>query len=293
MACIILATIPTRNHRSPVLLYELAAGKFQRINDVSPGPGESMPQDWLDSAHIQASLDLGLLNECIAKFGHSSVLDFCVLYKAFSLSASKRWADLRTMLDEFLKKNPDSRIQAEGLTLMGEASLNMGQKEDAERLFRQALFFWPEGNATKKAGLRLAEMTGADALLDTARGLLSSGKYLDAYNIFGALALSSDKKIRDQSILSLAYCSFYMNRSMEASNLFLQWLNADNLEAPESAQVQADLTKCQTIITQNREWVTGPDSGPASPARSGLIVRFLNGAGQWLRGPGFLRQLKQ
>ena len=48
-----------------------------------------------------------------------------------------------------------------------------------------------------------------------------------------------------------------MNRSEEASNLFLQWLK-DNLEAPESAQVQADLRTCQAIIAQNREWLAGP-----------------------------------
>lgn len=295
MAAIIPGTISTRNHRDPILLYQLAAGKFQGINnDKNPpypplekggetGPGEPMPQDSLDSAHLKGLLDPGLLDECIAKFGHSPVLDYCVMYKALLMSASKRWADLRPMLEEFLEKNPDSRIYAESLTLMGEASLNMGQKEDAERFFRQALFSWPEGNAGKKAGLCLTEMIGADALLQTARGLLASGRYLDAYNIYGALASSPDKKIRDQSVLSLAYCSFYMNRSQEASNLFLQWLNDNNLEAPESAQVQADLRKCQSIVAQNKEWVTGLDSGATPPARSGLIVRFLSWAGQGLR----------
>ena len=116
------------------------------------------------------------------------------------------------MLEEFLENNPDNRIYAESLTWMGEASLNMGQKEDAERFFRRALFSWPENNATKQAGLRLAEMIGADDSLDEAKGLLASGRYLEAYNIYQALALSPDKKIRDQSVLSLAYCSFYMNR---------------------------------------------------------------------------------
>jgi tetratricopeptide (TPR) repeat protein len=100
---------------------------------------------------------------------------------------------------------------------MGEASFKMGQGEDAERFFRQALFSWPESDATRQAGLRLAEMIGADALLETAKGLLASGRYLEAYNIYGALALFPDKKLRDESVLSLAYCSFYMNRSEEAS----------------------------------------------------------------------------
>jgi tetratricopeptide (TPR) repeat protein len=282
MAAIILGAISTRNHRDPVLLYDLAAGKFQSINNDTSGPGESLSQDALDAERRQTWQDLELLDECIVKFGHSSVLDYCMLYKASLMSAWKRWDDLRPMLEEFLEKNPDNRIYAECLTLMGEASLNMGQKEDAERFFRQALFSWPENNATKQAGMRLAEMIGADALLKTAKGLLASGRYLDAYNIYGALALSPDKKIKDQSVLALAYCSFYMNRSQEASNLFLQWLN-DNFEAPESAQVQADLRRCQTIIAQNKEWVTGLDSLSASHARSGLIVRFLNWAGQGLR----------
>ncbi len=284
MAAIILGAISTRNHSDPVLLYDLAAGKFQRINNDKSGPGgPASPDSSVLSASPETLRVLDLLDECIVKFGHSSVLDYCMLDKASLMSAWKRWDDLRPMLEEFLKKNPDSRIYAECLTWMGEASLNMGQKEDAERFFRQALFSWPESNATKQAGIRLAEMIGADALIETAKGLLASGRYLEAYNIYGALALSPDKEIRDQSVLSLAYCSFYMNRSQEASNLFLQWLNDNNFEALESAQVQADLRKCQTIIAQNKEWATGLDSRSASHARSGLIVRFLNWAGQGLR----------
>jgi hypothetical protein len=73
-----------------------------------------------------------------------------------------------------------------------------------------------------------------------------------------------------------------MNRSQESSDLFLQWLNND-FEAQESAQVQADLRKCQIIIAQNKEWLTGPDSRSPSPARSGLIVRVLNWAAHGLR----------
>ncbi len=290
MAVIIPGAILTRNHRDPVLLYDLATGKFEGIeNGKNPpypplekggetGPGEPVFQDSLDSA---SRPDLHLLDECIVKFGHSSELDSCMSYKASLMSTWKRWDDLRPMLQEFLEKNPDSRIYADGLTWIGEAYLNTGHKEDAERFFRQALFSWPEGNATKQAGLRLAEMIGADALLDTAKGLLASAGYLGAYNIYSALTLSPDKKIRDQSVLSLAYCSFYMNRSEEASNLFLQWLS-DNFEAPESPQVQADLRHCQTIISQNKGWIMA-DAGTPSPARSGLIVRFLDWAGQRLR----------
>ena len=129
---------------------------------------------------------------------------------------------------------------------MGEACLNMGQREDAERFFRQALFSWPESNATNKAGVHLAEMVGADALFEDAKRLLASGKYLEAYNIYRGIAFSPDKKTADESVLSLAYCSFHMNRFQEASDLFIQWLN-DNFEAPESARVQADLRQCQAI----------------------------------------------
>ncbi|MGA3115560.1 MAG: 6-pyruvoyl-tetrahydropterin synthase-related protein [Syntrophobacteraceae bacterium] len=293
MAAITLGAIFTRNHRDPVLLYDLAAGKFEGINnDKNPpypplekggetGPGEPAFQDSLDSASRPAWPDVHLLDECIVKFGHSSELDSCMFYKASLMSAWKRWDGLRPMLEEFLEKNPDSRIYAEGLTWMGEACLNTGKKEDAERFFRQALFSWPEGNATKQSGLRLAEMIGPDTLLDTAKGLLTSGRYLEAYNIYRALTLSPDKNIRDQSVLSLAYCSFYMNRTEEASNLLIQWLN-DNFEAPESPQVQADLRHCQAIIAQTKEWIT-PYPGAASPARSGLVVRFLDWAGQRLR----------
>jgi tetratricopeptide (TPR) repeat protein len=283
MAVIVLGAISTRNHRDPNLLYDLAAGKLQRTNNGKSGPGEPAPQDSLDPARRQAWPDLELLDECIAKFGHSSVLDNCMFDKASLMSASKRWSDLRPMLEEFLEKNPDSRIYAEGFTLMGEASLRMGQREDAEKFFRQALFSWPESDAARQAGLRLAEMIGADSLIETAKALNVSGRYLEAYNIYGALALSPDKKLRDESVLSLAYCSFYMNRSQEASDLFLQWLNDNNFEAPESAQVQADLRKCRAIIAQNKEWLTGPDSRSASPARSGLIVRVLDWAGHGLR----------
>jgi tetratricopeptide (TPR) repeat protein len=282
MAAIILGAISTRNHRDPILLYDLAAGEFQRINDWASGPGgPPSPDPSVLPASPETLRVLDLLDECIAKFGHSSVLDYCLLHKASLMSAWKKWDDLRRVLEGFLEKNPDSRIYVEGLTWMGEASLNMGQKEDAESFFRRALFSWPESNATKQAGMRLEEMIGAAPLLEEAKGLLTSGRYLEAYNIYAALALSQDKKIRDQSVLSLAYCSFYMNRSQEASNLFLQWLN-DNFEAPESAQVQADLRRCQTIIAENRKWATWPDSRSASHVRSGLIARFLNWAAHGL-----------
>ncbi|MGA2402392.1 MAG: 6-pyruvoyl-tetrahydropterin synthase-related protein [Syntrophobacteraceae bacterium] len=282
LAAIILGAILTRDHRDPILLYDLAVSKLAPINDDKFSPAGPSSQDSTEiSASRQTLTGLELLDECIVKFGHSSVLDYCVAYKALVMRAGKRWGDLLPMLEPFLKENPDNRIYAESLTWMGEACLNMGQREDAERFFRHALSSWPENGATREAGAHLAEMAGADALFEDAKKLIASGKYPEAYNIYRGIAFSPDKKTADESVLSLAYCSFHMNRFQEASDLFIQWLN-NNFEAPESARVQADLRYCQTIIAQNKEWMTGPDPGSASPARSGLIVRFLNWAGRSL-----------
>jgi len=110
-------------------------------------------------------------------------------------------------------------------------------------------------------------------------GLFASGRYPEAYNIYAALALSKDKKTADEGAISLAYCSFYMNRWNEALDLFAKWL-ADNFDAPESAGVQADYKQCQAMIDQNKEWITAVNP-PSPPARPGLIVRFLQKAGEW------------
>ncbi len=85
---------------------------------------------------------LDLLDEGIAKFGRSSMLDYFIFYKAYVMSKMKKWNQLRPILEDFLKKNPDNRINAEGLTLLGEASLKLNQTADAERFFRQALSSW-------------------------------------------------------------------------------------------------------------------------------------------------------
>ena len=274
MAIVVVVTLSMRNHHDPVLLYELAAGKLDKINEASSGTAGPAPALSPSGETLRV---LDLLDECIEKFGPSSVLDHSMCYKASLLYAWKKWDDLLPMLEGFLKDNPDNRIYPDCLTWLAEASLNMGRKDDAERFYRQALFSWPENNATKQAGLRLAEMIGAASLLEEAKALMASGKYLEAYNIFGALTMSQDRKIRDESVLSLAYCSFYMNRCEEASNHFLQWFS-DNSEAPESDRVQADFRQCQAIIAQNKEWMRGFEPGAAAPAGSGLIVRFLDWA---------------
>ncbi len=281
LAAIIPAAILTRDHRDPILLYDLASEQLKEILDKpNPGgpPSQASPGPSQSRRTLQA---VKLLDECIAKFGHSSVFDYCMLYKARVMSAEKRWSDLRLMLEDFLENNPNNCIYAESLTSLGEACLNMDQREDAERFFRRALFTWPPNNATELAGRDLAQIVGADAIFVEAKALLVSGRYLDAYNLYRGLAFSADKITADRAVLSLAHCSFYMNRFLEASGLFTKWLN-DNFDAPESAEAQADLRQCLAIIAQNKEWEKGPYPGSAPPARSGLIVRFLDWAGQKL-----------
>jgi tetratricopeptide (TPR) repeat protein len=280
MAAIILGAISTRNHRDPVLLYNLAADKFNRISESA---SNSVGPAFYDSPAFSISPETlrvyDLLNEGIEKFGHSPVSDFSMMYKASLMSSWKRWDDLRPMLEDFLKDNPENRIYAESLTWLGEAALQKGREARAEMFFRQALSTWPYNKATERAGLHLAEMIGADTLLETAHEFRASGRYMGVYNIYRALTLSEDKKIADQSVISLAYCSFYMNRWQEASDLFIKWLS-DNFDAPESARVQADYRRCQAIIDQNKQWMPGIDGRSNSSARSGLLVRLLN----WVEG---------
>ena len=87
----------------------------------------------------------------------------------------------------------------------------MGRTDDAERFFRQALFFLASNNATKQAGLRLEEMIGADAFSRRPKACMHPANILKLTIFHEALALSPDKKIRDESELCLAHCSFYMN----------------------------------------------------------------------------------
>ena len=122
--------------------------------------------------------------------------------------------------------------------------------------FRQALFSWPENNATRQSGLRLAEMTGAGSLIEEAKGLMASGNYLEAHNIFWALAMSPEKQIRDESVLNLAYCSLHMDRCEEASNHFLQWFS-ENSDAPDADRVEADLGNARPSSPRTRNGWAG------------------------------------
>ena len=283
MTAIILGSISTRNHRDPVILYNLAADRFKRISEAESSPGAPASLDLPPLPITPQTLAIyNLLNEVIEKFGHSSVVDFSLMCKASLLSSWERWDELRPMLKDFLKDNPDNRIYTDCLTRLGEASQKMGSWTDAEIYYKRALYSWPANNATKRAGLRLAEMIGAGVLLETAHLFFASDRYIEAYNIFKALSFCEDKKIADQSIICLAYCSFHMNRWQEALDLFLRWLG-DNFDAPESAQVQTDYRQCQAIIDQCRQWMPGIDRQPPFPERSGLIVRILKKAGEWVK----------
>ena len=272
---ICVGAISTRNHRDPTLLYNFASDKFTELSENRSSPLALLPQD--SPGELPPSPETVRLykafDECV-RYGQTSVLDYSVLHKAFFMASWDRWDELQQMLEKFLKDNPENRTYPESLAWLGEASLKKGRQAEAERIFRRALFFWPEGRATERAGLRLAEIIGADPLLETARGLFTSGRYLEAYDFYAALALSKDKKTADESTISLAYCCFYMNRWNEASDLFMRWLG-DNFDTPESARIQADYKQCLAIVDQNKEWITGPDAPPISPARKGLIVRLI------------------
>ncbi len=155
------------------------------------------------------------------------------------------WGDLRPMLERYLADNPDTRMYAQALFWLGEASLETGRRSDAKRFFRSALFIWPPNEATKLAGLSLAKIVGPGPLLQNAKELYASGKYLEAYNIYASLALSPEENTRTACILPLAWCAFTMKRRQEASSLFLRWLS-NHFNSPQSAQVKAALKQCHT-----------------------------------------------
>jgi tetratricopeptide (TPR) repeat protein len=274
MVLTIVGAISTRNHRDPVLLYYLAVDEFDRVSEKESSPAGPASLNWPSLPVTPETLGIyELLNEGIARFGHSSVVDFAVMYKAIFMFSWKRWDDLRPLLEGFLRDNPGTRIYTKSMTLLGDMALESGKEAEAESYYKLALSSWPGDEATNRAGLRLAYMIGVNALLETANEFFSSGRYIEAYNIYQALSLSEDKKIADQSVISLAYCSFHMNRWQEAADLFLKWLG-DNFEAPGSAAAQADYKLSLTIIDQNRQWMPELERQEASPPRSGWIVRL-------------------
>ena len=275
MATIIATGLLTRNYRDPTLLYQLAVAKFDKIEGGAPlliEPAKNFPA--LPKSPEPTQL-LCLFDRCMAKFDHSEVFDNCESYKARLMGEHKMWNDLRPMLERYLADNPDTRMYAQALFWLGEASLETGRQDDAQRFFRKALFTWPPNSDVKLAGLSLAKIVGAGPLIKTAQELFSSGEYLRAYNIYAALTLSPDEKTRKACILPLAYCAFYLNRQEEASDLFVEWL-ADNFNGPQSEKVKADLKQCRAVIAYNKEWIKRAPG--YSPARPGLLVRFFEWA---------------
>ena len=141
MATVVATTVLTRNYRDPVLLYQLAAARFDQFE----GGGAL--------ASTEAPQLLHLFDTCMAKFDHSVVFDNCESYKARLLGGRKMWSDLRPMLERYLEENPDTRMHAQALYWLGEASLHTGRPDDARRFFREALFFLASGRGSETGGL--------------------------------------------------------------------------------------------------------------------------------------------
>lgn len=272
MAASILASVATRNYRDPNLLYNQATARLARLNEIQDKASKTPGMESRVAAlrrEVAAMFD-----ECITRFGHSAVLDHSVFYKTSLMMEEGRWSEVRSMLGEFLRDNPDSRIRAESFLFLGEASLHMGETTEADGYFRQALLQWPESGATRNAGLHLAGMHGTRALLASAEALVSSGKYLEAYTLLRSLFFSSDPEARGGSTLLLAYCCYYLNRWEEASNMFLQWLG-DHLDDPESAEAQVMLKRCRTLVAQTIAWQSGGRSEWPPASQAGWLPRLL------------------
>ncbi|MHC1726578.1 MAG: 6-pyruvoyl-tetrahydropterin synthase-related protein [Syntrophobacteraceae bacterium] len=274
MAALILAAISMRNYRDPILLYNQATSKYAELNQIMGDAAPETPTPGQASKIASLRRDSAILfEECITRFGSSTVLDHSMYHKALLMMGESRWSEVRSMLSEFLKDNPDNRIQAESLLFIGEASLNMAEDSEADRYFRQVLLCWPESGATRSAGLHLARMHGAKPLLDSADGLFSSGRYIEAYTILRSLLFSQEPETRGRSMLLLAYCCYHMNRWEEASNLFSQWLG-DHFDDPESLEAQAMLKRCRTIVTQSMTWQTGGESAWPPAPQPGWLLRL-------------------
>ncbi len=270
--CVSLAT---RIHSDPNLLYNAANARFQRATAFLKAQGEAAPG-------AQSTPDLQkahrLLDECLSNFGRSAIADHCMDCKAQLLMNEKRWDELRATLEEYLRSNPDTRFLAEVLAFQGEACFNQGQTAEAEKYFLRAVQVWPFSDATRHAGLRLAEIAGPENLLRQAKDLIQSGKLTTAYTLLWALNFSSNPDIRGQAALSLAYCCCYMNRWQEASNLFLQWLST-HFDDPESIEAQAALRKCRYMTAQENSRLPASELPDPTSALPGWFMRLF----QWTK----------
>jgi tetratricopeptide (TPR) repeat protein len=268
MAVLILVALFSRDHRDPLLLYDLASKASQEADNIdmqitSGLAGPNMAEK-KESLLLRAAV---LSDECIGKYPESSVYDFCIFFKARALLEQKRWHEVRDLLEDFLESHPDSRVLPDARFMLAEAGLNLGEEGKAKELLWGSLLYWPASNAGSRAGLRLAEILGPEAVLRAGRESFDSEKYLEAYCIFKALTFHSNDEIKSESSLALAYCCYRLNRWEEASSLFLQWLST-HFESPESEDAQFALRQCQTISNLNKAPQTPSDvahfSGPQS-----------------------------
>jgi tetratricopeptide (TPR) repeat protein len=273
LAVLILGAAVTRNHRDPLLLYALAHEKYEEAEDIgreiTAGLANPNAASEKEKLMLQA---FALSDECIAKYADTSIYDHSIFIKTKVLSDEKRWAEVRGILEDFLKSHPDTRIAADARFMLADAYSNLGEKDKAEQSFWGSLLAWPSTNAGVQAGLRLTETLGPATLQEKAKSAFDLENYLEAYVIFRALTFHADEQIRSESSLCLAYCCYRLSRWEESANLFLQWLSS-HFESPGSKEAEKTLLQCQTIINLNKEWQTPPEQ--ASGART--LYQYLTG----------------
>jgi len=273
LAGIVVFAAATRSHRDPLLIYESAKAQYEKAEEtaekISSGRGgaedESKKERLLQSASA-------LFDECMQKYPDSSIFDHCLFFKIRMLTAAQKWEEASSILERFLPTHPDTRIYSDCLLVLGTARLHAGDSGKAEEYFRKAALTWPESTGARQAGRQLAQMSGPETILAEAREHFAAEQYPAAYLLSRSLSFNEDEKIRNESLLLLAYCSYHMQRWEEAANLFTQWLSA-NFDSPESEEAQHALSRCSIIAAQNRAWQTEPDEQGAT-ARSGWVLPF-------------------
>lgn len=278
MAALILISLYSRSFGDPQLLYGKANSKFDTIQEikVEESSGGAVPVKAEERERL-ISETLDLLDRAIVKFPDSYMFDHYFLLKAYLSLDRMDGPDFRDMIEEFLGGHGDTRVLADLLHMEGESLLREEKPEEAGDFYYRAALIWPESNASMRAGTRIVEIYGPDAVFERASELFESRRYTGAYLLFKALTFNVDDAVRDRGTLLLAYCSFYMNRLEEASNLFLQWLNT-NFESPESAEVQKALLRCNILLDQNKVWQNLPEDDMPETV-IGKILRYFNLAG--------------
>jgi hypothetical protein len=256
MAAIFAIGVFNRNYRDPVLFYRLLTVRFQRWQNRIQLPAPVRQNRLVGPPSPEDLQLLGLIDACTARFGHSTVLDNCEAYKAGIMAQNNMWKNLRPLLERFIQDNPDSRMYAQALFWLGQASCATGRKEDGERFFLKTLFTWPPNEAVDAAGVSLAKIAGPKVLLKTAQDLFASRSYLEACNIYRALTFYPEEATRQKSILGLAYCDLRLNRLQDGCDLLMRWLGP-NFNAPQSQRVKADLKKWLAVIARNKESMEG------------------------------------